>query len=754
MIHDPNLGDLLNHAMRAPMISGSRDADIFPPSAAESTSHVQQVGGLNAVPPLQNDMNGTFLLSLDEEEFVRTAYLTILGRVPDPAGEHYYLQRLKDGIARIEILGQMAASGESDAARRWYRTLRFEYLLLKFRRMPVIGWFCELVCAFTRSHLNELLVHDDDKFVVGAFQSVLGRVPDPQGFEHYLTQIRSGREKIDILADIRMSPEGRAVRGRVAGLTVASWLRKLRNAPVIKWVINAFTLPFVAADGLRNIRGIQSLVHRSNMQQQSDILAVRELLKEGHVATLALIQQIAGHARDTAILMDQETAALSDELNKLAGNMHEALTKTQADLARCMDEVAAQRHASLTQSAEAAKAAILMRETLIKTQADLARCMDEVAVQRHASLTQSVEAVKAAILPRLVLGERVQQHLLQQLRQGAISNAALVGHKSAALSRELSMAKSDIQSALTKTRSDLVRSVQGELHAGMEQLNSQLGRIELYGLTAARRVAVPCGVDVVMLRTNVGYVLCASEDHALIAALIERGELEPGTRLLIQRLLRAGDVFVDVGANVGMHTLAAAQAMRGHGRVFAFEPYGPTTRLLEKTIWVNGFANMVEIYCVAATDGQGERTLYLGPTSGHHSLFPLNKDSVTENAPVKVHATTVDQIMASVPFANLVKIDVEGAELEVLAGAAALLQRSKEIGIIAEFGGSHLKRTGVTSQEWLDHFRKLGLRFQSIHPDSGMLSDITVGELDAVESVNLFFARPNSPLWKKARDTE
>ena len=333
------------------------------------------------------------------------------------------------------------------------------------------------------------------------------------------------------------------------------------------------------------------------------------------------------------------------------------------------------------------------------SQTDLTSRVQEVAEQLNTALPKTVVEARAEILARLAEGVATQERLL---------------------------------------------------HAELNQLNPLLDRIESYGMAAARRVAIPCGVGAVMVRTSVGYVLCENEDHALIATLIECGELELGTRHLIQRILEPGDVFVDVGANIGMHSLAAAHAMRGQGRVIALEPFLPTARLLKKTIWMNGFTNMVEIHCAAASNEQCERTLHLGATSGHHSLFPLDEISSTDSVTVKVHTTTVDIITAN-SLVNLFKIDAEGAELEVLEGAAALLKRSNDIGIIAEFGRHHLNRIGVTPDEWFDRFRKLGLKCQAIHPSTGVLDDISIDELEKIESINLFFARPRSPIWKKAR---
>ncbi|MFA5171089.1 MAG: FkbM family methyltransferase [Sulfuriferula sp.] len=925
-IHDPSMGDILNHQMRSPAINAlscphnpqvkENASPCEPQSQPEKItthdlSHEQTSTSPLFDPTSQIHIRLPRLLSLDGEKFINAAYLEILDRTPDPTGLHYFNQRLNDGISRIQILGQLAASGETEIAKKWYKKLRWTYLLLKYRRVPVLGWLIELICAISRVHLNELLVYDDVQFINHAFQSVLGRLPDQQNFEHYLTQLRNGRSKLSILSEIKTSNRDRVISNRVAGLTAASWLHKLRNMPFIKWAIDTLTLPSAVADSRQRLQGIELSIQRINSQQQSDVATIRAELKDGQTATLTLAQQVDKLSKETTTLIDQEHAALSYRISKVANDAQTALTKTQMNLARLVQEATSQLSASLPQTAEDIKATILasllkaetaqkrlhqqldklayetasligqehttllheinnfshsVQTALIKTQADLTRQAQEAAEQLNTSLPQSIDEIKTTILARLILGDQAQEQLRLQLSQHAVNTAALISKESSTVSNDVHKLTNEMLATLSNIQADMTNRVQQvaeylnvslpqtlkednttilaqlaesitaqeqlrlqlgqhavntaaliskesstvsndvhkhtsemlatlsniqadmtyrvqqvaeylnvslpqtlkednttilaqlaesitaqeQLHLQLDQLNPQLGRIELYGLTAARRVAVPFGTDALMVRTSVGYVLCASEDHALIAALIESGELEPGTRHLIQHILSPGDIFIDVGANVGMHTLAAAKSMRGQGRVIAFEPYPPTARLLEKTIWMNGFKNMVEIHCIAASDEQRERTLYLGATSGHHSLFPLDEASRIDIEPVTVRTTTIDQIMANAPFAHLIKIDAEGAELEVLAGAESLIKQNKDIAIIAEFGNSHLKRTNITSQDWLERFSQLGLEYQAIHPDSGALRNISIDELDAIESINLFFARRQSPVWTKA----
>ena len=280
----------------------------------------------------------------------------------------------------------------------------------------------------------------------------------------------------------------------------------------------------------------------------------------------------------------------------------------------------------------------------------------------------------------------------------------------------------------------------------------RLDRLEGLAHRALHRVAVACGPDELMLRTVVGYVLCQASDYALISSLLENGELEPGTRKLIEKLLRPGDTFVDAGANIGMHTLAAAKAMQGRGRIVAFEPHPVTHDLLRKSIWMNGFSDLVETHEAAVSDRAGAEHLYLGSTSGHHSLYPL-ESALAVPPPLEVPLVRIDDILGAADNVDLMKFDIEGAELEALQGAKTTIERNPGLGLIVEFGISHLRRTGHGTAQWLREFEQFGFAFSVIDPSDGTLRDASAEELESNVSVNLFLARPGTKAWHRARGT-
>jgi FkbM family methyltransferase len=342
-----------------------------------------------------------------------------------------------------------------------------------------------------------------------------------------------------------------------------------------------------------------------------------------------------------------------------------------------------------------------------------------------------VRAYLAAPLQQNV--EAQNQVIAQQLETFRRQQRALLEHNTSQLLQEIQA-----------MRESLGRS------QGQRAPDAQLGRIEGYSYASARRVVIPCGPNEVMVRTAVGYVLCAASDYALISSLVETGELEGGTRVLIQKLMSPGGTFVDVGANIGMHTLAAAIAMRGQGRIVAFEPLPSTHDLMRKSVWMNGYSAIAETHQAAVSNRSGSQPLFLGATSGHHSLYRLESPTVPVPPPVEVPLVRLDEVLGANARVDVIKIDVEGAELEVLESARSLIEGNTGIALIVEFGFSHLQRTGYTTAAWLKPFEEIGLRYRAIDAASGQLLDWPAERLEEVASINLLFARPESAAWALA----
>jgi len=260
-------------------------------------------------------------------------------------------------------------------------------------------------------------------------------------------------------------------------------------------------------------------------------------------------------------------------------------------------------------------------------------------------------------------------------------------------------------------------------------------------MTAVGRVLgalnrMPIGERAVRVDGDRLYV--ASLDRWLAALGWKVGLLERGERRLMARIVRPGMVAVDVGANVGVHTLRLARAVGAAGRVHALEPEPGNFRLLARAVRESGLAQ-VRLHAAAAADGAGTLHLYLSPVNrGDHRLHP-DADARHE---VTVDAVVLDELLADEPHVDFVKIDVQGAEVFVLRGLRRTLGRRPAAGVVCELSPALQRRAGTDPEEFFALFRAAGLAPHRIRRDGGTEA---VSERDAIAAagpsgyVNLWF---------------
>jgi len=222
---------------------------------------------------------------------------------------------------------------------------------------------------------------------------------------------------------------------------------------------------------------------------------------------------------------------------------------------------------------------------------------------------------------------------------------------------------------------------------------------------------------------------------------------EPRTTQLLEEVVKPGMVIIDIGAHVGYYTLLAARQVGPTGRVYAFEPNQENHSLLLKNIEVNGYANVVATK-MAVSDRVGSSPLYLTALdSGRHSLY---RHGLPERGVATIETTTLDTFLESVdwPKVDLIKIDVEGAEVAVLDGMAKVIERSANLKLIIEFNPTLLRNAGVAPLEFLERLASSGRRAYRIDDAAGLLP-LEPGDaapfvdriLASESSVNLFCTR-------------
>jgi FkbM family methyltransferase len=161
------------------------------------------------------------------------------------------------------------------------------------------------------------------------------------------------------------------------------------------------------------------------------------------------------------------------------------------------------------------------------------------------------------------------------------------------------------------------------------------------------------------------------------------GWIEGGTTELFTRLVRKGAYIIDIGANLGWFTLIAASIAGKEGVVLSFEPDPVNFSLLSRSVERNGFDN-IRLFQQCASDVDGTRTLHMAP-SEHMGQHSISRDM--GGPKITVESATLDTIASNlrIDHIDVLKIDVEGAEPEVLAGAKLLLTESRIGHIIMEW---------------------------------------------------------------------
>lgn len=163
-----------------------------------------------------------------------------------------------------------------------------------------------------------------------------------------------------------------------------------------------------------------------------------------------------------------------------------------------------------------------------------------------------------------------------------------------------------------------------------------------------------------------------------------KGDAEPEVQQALAELVKPGQTVYDVGANIGFFTILCSRLVGPQGRVYAFEPIPQNLATLRHNVALNGLGN-VTIVEKALSSSTGTAEMFVSPWSAFHSLNVEGATKQEDHGPdvgeVTVQTVTLDEFLRGegVRAPDLVKIDVEGAELIVLAGMRETLRSVKPL---------------------------------------------------------------------------
>ena len=250
------------------------------------------------------------------------------------------------------------------------------------------------------------------------------------------------------------------------------------------------------------------------------------------------------------------------------------------------------------------------------------------------------------------------------------------------------------------------------------------------------------------VRTPLGFKLISGLHPAY--ALMRSGTFEVAETALLRALLAQGDRFIDVGANLGYYTCLSLQEGRP---VVAVEPQAQNLACLYGNLKANGWDSGAEVFPVALSDAPGLLPLYgaSGPSASLVKGWAGYSSRYMQWVPVN----TLDNLLAG-RFAGerlVVKIDVEGAEFDLLRGAHALLSRSPRPAWLLEVCLQEFHPEGA-NPDFLPIFELFHAHGYEAHVVSAVPRQVTIEEIrewwrlrrSGGESFNYLFVEPGTAL--------
>jgi FkbM family methyltransferase len=220
----------------------------------------------------------------------------------------------------------------------------------------------------------------------------------------------------------------------------------------------------------------------------------------------------------------------------------------------------------------------------------------------------------------------------------------------------------------------------------------------------------PVSLTTTGLKQPLSLFIHGEHDLHVSRRLREEGVWEPYESSLILNLLRPGDVFVDVGANIGYFSLLAATVVGSSGQVFAFEPDPGNFELMLASLQYNDLASTVQAVQAALAEEDGEASLYLSDDNlGDHKIYAPSQQR--PSLAIKLLQGS-RYLQSRVQHIDLIKVDTQGAEYRVMQGLMPLLQGQQEPpAVLIELTPLSLREAGSSGRALVELLATLGQPF-------------------------------------------
>lgn len=212
----------------------------------------------------------------------------------------------------------------------------------------------------------------------------------------------------------------------------------------------------------------------------------------------------------------------------------------------------------------------------------------------------------------------------------------------------------------------------------------------------------------VIAETAEGRFVLDPRDRIISWSIICKGTWEPDESRVLGALIRSGDVVIDIGAHVGWYTMLFSNRAGETGQVFAFEPAPENFSLLKANVELNGRKN-VRIENVALGDRTGEVILGRGGDNFGDHYVTFGRASPPPEG-VAIPCMRLDDALAAPDRIRLIKLDCQGSEPAILAGATNALARCAFLA--TEFWPAGMRRAGFEAR---DYAALLASHFKAFH---------------------------------------
>lgn len=184
-------------------------------------------------------------------------------------------------------------------------------------------------------------------------------------------------------------------------------------------------------------------------------------------------------------------------------------------------------------------------------------------------------------------------------------------------------------------------------------------------------------------------------------SLYLNGNFEHETTIFLKKIIKSGDIILDIGANIGQFSVIMSMFSGSSGKIYAIEPYDKNISLIKKNIEINDIVN-IYVHKVAIADKNGRMIFRIYDDYAYNSFLLIDRKKLLKED--SVECQTIDAFIEQnkITKLDLIKIDIEGYELPAMKGAENTLNKFRP-GIIAEIQPLNLKSIGLGWRDIIDY---------------------------------------------------